>query len=65
MGAPKAKAAARMGADGFEKQQAIDHFTASPDACNKWLTIWRFTSGHLSHKGCEYSFKAHPEWRGV
>ena len=63
MGAPKRKTVALAGGHGFPELLTNRDCNLSVEACNKWLTIWRFTRGHLSHKGCEASFKAHPEWR--
>jgi hypothetical protein len=34
-------------------------------AFGKWLAIWRYSHGHLSHAGCVAAFKAHPAWRSA
>lgn len=45
------------------KSELQGNFTASPEACAKWFTIWRHSHGYLSRSGCEAAFAAHPEWR--
>jgi len=64
MNPPKEKAALLGSAGGSGLQPKFDD-TASVATCNKWLTLWRYSHGHLSLEGCEAAFAAHPEWRAV
>jgi hypothetical protein len=66
MKAPDMRKAAGPGsAGGFELQVLQQANSTASAEINKWLAVWCYSHGYLSHSGCEAAFRVHPEWRAA